>query len=140
VAALDRANGEGMHSRLVVAAIAAAGLLVPATAHAAVWKTVASGSSKGQYAVASASRSVASPAGLRIRTNAGRSARVDWSLACSKGTKVVSRTGHHTARAGQVDRRLDLPMDGGRDRCFLGASAQLQGGGGTIRVALQKLG
>jgi hypothetical protein len=124
--------------RLLIAVLAVTALALPATAWASYWKNVSAKTVTGFHASASISGTIATPHGIRIRTNDTFTADVFWTLLCRKDTNSVGTRGSYTAPAGFVPHRLTMPFNHHPDTCLVTVHAALRGSG-TLRVAIQKL-
>lgn len=108
-------------------------LLVPTLA---VAKTVDSGRSSGDYAIAQASGSVDNPRKIKVFVTTSPRQKADgaWTVVCSNGSGAGSKSGNISGR-GKFSRKLKLPMKR-PDNCTVAANAQLSEGG-RVRVTIK---
>lgn len=94
------------------------------------------GVASGEFAIAQASGKVDNPSKIWVKATASPSQAVQgaYSVVCSRGFGAGTKNG---SLAGQTPllRRVPLPTPN-PDSCIVAANAQLQDGGGTVRVRL----
>lgn len=126
----------------LVSTCLAASVLVAASAAGAVKVPGAKfgkpAKASGEFAIAQASGTTRDPSKIFAKVTSKPRQQVSgaYSVVCSKGFGAGTKSGSIKGRTPLV-RRLRLPM-GNPDSCTAAANAQLQDGGGTVRVRLYR--
>lgn len=122
---------KGFAISLVVVAAAA----LASTALAAPWRVVGRGAASGDFTIAVASANTNRPLGLAVRIVAAPNQRASgtWTVVCSKGPTVRSRSGQFRLTT-PVTRVVPLPV-ARPDSCIATGSAALVSAG-TVRVEI----
>jgi hypothetical protein len=119
-----------------IAAVAGAAVLLFAVGITDA-RTVAKGSSSGQYAIASASGTINNPGTIRVEVTSSpsESVLVSWTMVCSHGLSAGTKSGQFKAHT-TVLRTIPKPMEH-PSQCIVSMNAQLQGNAsGVIRVSI----
>jgi len=96
-------------------------------------------SARGDYAVVTIGKNIGHPDALYMVTQAKPKQRVNgnWSLTCSKGSGVGSKSGYFRERAPAVE-RMKLPMSN-PDSCGVAAQGQLaKSGKVTVKLFVRR--
>lgn len=120
---------------LLVASVAAAGLLMSPTAQAATWSTVAVATSDGT-AIGSIDETVLAPAALRLRARSASEVAVAWVVSCAQGDVVAAKSGSWFPDLGRDRRRLPVTL-AAPDSCWVVVTVNAQGPG-EVKVTLQR--
>lgn len=112
------------------------GLAVPPLVGAVPGKKIRGSSSQGDYAVATVGGSYRSPKFLYVRAvgKPRQQTSLSYAITCSRGFNAGSRSGQTSG----VDPvlRVKVPFGKRAERCFYGASAQIQGEGQGVTVQI----
>lgn len=118
----------------LVATLAAIGATA---AHAVTWRTVATKKVSG-FSVAASSRTINHPNGMRLRASSNGGSSADWTVACSKGLSIRSKTGTWRPASGIRTHAIPKLFTGSPDSCDVVVVVSTGGGGRHATYQLQQ--
>ena len=123
----------------ILCALAVAGGLASEASAATTWRTVATKGISGGYTITSLSRTIVKPRAMRAKTVAARAGgSAYWSVACSRGWTIKSRSGHFSIPAGTTTHAIPRLFQSVPDSCDVVLSFDNGLNGGSISLRLQK--
>ena len=118
----------------LVAALAAVGATA---AHAVTWRTVATKKVSG-FSVAAFSRTINHPNGMRLRASSNGGSSADWTVACSKGFSIRSKSGTWRPASGIRTHAIPKLFTSSPDSCDVVVAVSTSGSGHHATYQLQK--
>jgi hypothetical protein len=128
-----------MKRRALVLTVLGLGLLGPAAFAGNFGDKFAQDSARGDYAVVTLGKNIGHPDAIYMVTQARpkQSVNGNWSLTCTKGSGVGSKSGHFRGQSTFVE-RMNLPMSN-PDGCGVAAQGQLNDSGKvTVKLFVRR--